>query len=68
MTIPSKKRRTITVEGTKYAYAVSGHVNVYIKNLRTGKEFEWIDESRCGLNRWQITPRFVRKLIEDNGV
>ena len=60
--IPKKKRRTITVNGTKYEYCLSGYVNLFIVNLKTGEkatDFQDVEPD------WkvQIKPKDIRNWI-----
>jgi uncharacterized protein YutD len=61
--IPKSKRKLITVKGEQYEYCVTGCVNIYIKNLRTGEQIKWWDEWKL---KWKtpVTPDNIRELIE----
>jgi hypothetical protein len=63
--IPKKKRRTITVKGVKYEYAVTGYVSIFIKNLTTGTTARRNFDVKP---KWQtqITPSQIRKIIEES--
>lgn len=63
--IPKSKRRTIVVGGDEYEYCVTGCVDIYIKNLRTGKQIRWGEDWK---SKWkqQVTPEFIRELIIAN--
>lgn len=62
MAIPKRKRREIVVEGTRYEYAVSGFMTIYVKNLATGEQYQWYKDCKP---KWKLEckPSDVRTLI-----
>jgi hypothetical protein len=65
--IPKNKRRTITVNGVKYEYAVTGYVSIFIKNLSTGATTQRYFDVKP---KWQtqIKPSQIRKIIEESKI
>jgi len=65
MAIPSKIRRTITVNGETFEYCIQGYITVYAKSLVTNREIRWHMEAK---EKWgmSVKPADIKFLIENN--
>ena len=67
MTVPKNKRKTITVDGTKWEYCVTSFLTAYLKNLSTNESYRWHMEVKP---KWgyQFLPSDAENLIRSGKI